>query len=59
MEKMETIKEAQNDKYSACDEKWTKRWEEILQCTNENVNKEVANMDHDDFSSFLQEIEHH
>ena len=26
---------------------------------NENAEKEIANMDHSDFSTLLQEIEHH
>ncbi len=36
-----------------------KHWEERRMHTDGNTDKEIANMDHADFSLFLQEIEHH
>ena len=60
MEKMEaTPQAAQKKEESASDEKWIKHWEERRMHTDGNTDKEIANMDHVDFSLLLQEIEHH
>ena len=60
MEEKEAISQAAHKKEeSARDEKWIKHWEERRIHTGGNAEKEIANMDHADFSLFLQEIEHH
>ena len=60
MEEKEAISQAAHKKEeSARDEKWIKHWEERRMHTDGNTDKEIANMDHVDFSLFLQEIEHH
>ena len=60
MEKKQTDKEAEPKTESAAfDAKWMKHWEERQCHTGENADKEIANMDHADFSLLLQEIEHH
>ncbi len=50
---------AQKNADAARDEKWIKHWEERRMHTDGNADKEIANMDHADFSLLLQEIEHH
>ena len=60
MEKKELPKEAMQE--NACpaeDEKWMTPWKKRQQHISVNADKEIANMNHSDFSLFLQEIEHH
>ena len=60
MKKKETPEKAAAEKTGpACGEKWIKHWEEQHKHTAGNAGKEIANMDHADFSVLLQEIEHH
>ncbi len=60
MEKKQTAKEEKTKTESATfDAKWMKHWEERQRHTSEDADKEIANMDHSDFSLLLQEIEHH
>ena len=60
MEKKEKTKEVTPEKaVVASDEEWTKHREERQRHTNENADWEIANMNHSDFSTLLQEIEHH
>ena len=60
MEKKELPKEAMQE--NACpaeDEKWMTHWKKRHQRISVNADKEIANMNHSDFSLSLQEIEHH